>query len=110
MRPASLAGPVRPALVSIQRVGLGEDSSPRNWGFQGGALLNPLEEQPDRLRSAISACASASKTDGSQSLKLHASHLRTLARRRLAQILRNLRGRQVIPATAGGEERIGGAA
>ncbi len=32
VRPASLAGPVRPALVSIQRVGLGEGRPPRGTG------------------------------------------------------------------------------
>ena len=44
VRPASLAGPVRPALVSIRRVGLGEGrSSPWSWGVQrGGACSTPL--------------------------------------------------------------------
>ena len=42
VRPASLAGPVRPALVSIRRVGLGEGrSSPWSWGVQRGGFLNP---------------------------------------------------------------------
>ena len=43
MRPASLAGPVRPALVSIRRVGLGEGrSSPKELGgYKGGSLLTP---------------------------------------------------------------------
>ncbi len=43
VRPASLAGPVRPALVSIRRVGLGEGrSSPWELGGYKGGLLNPL--------------------------------------------------------------------
>ncbi len=79
VRPASLAGPVRPALVSIRRVGLGEGRpSPWSWGVPGGEPRStPLENEPDRLRSAISACARVSKTDGSQSPNLPRGALET---------------------------------
>ena len=79
VRPASLAGPVRPALVSIRWVGLGEGSpSPWSWGVPGGEPCSTsLESEPDRLRSAISTCACVSKTDGSQSLDLQRGALET---------------------------------
>ena len=40
-------------------------------------MLTPLENEPDRLRSAISSCARVSKTDGSQSLDLQRDVLET---------------------------------
>ena len=79
MRPASLAGPVRPALAGIRRVGLGEGRpSPKSWGVSGGELAHPpLENEPDRLRSAIPTCVRVSKTGGSQSLDLQRGVLET---------------------------------
>ena len=46
-------------------------------GSRGGACSTPLENEPDRLRSAISTCARASKTGGSQSLDLQRDVLET---------------------------------
>ena len=40
-------------------------------------MLTPLENEPDRLRSAISTCARVSKTDGSRSLDLQRDVLET---------------------------------
>ena len=55
MRPASLAGPVRPALVSIRRVGLGEGrSSPWSWGVQkGGTCAPPFAYQDTNVVSTL---------------------------------------------------------
>ena len=64
-RPASLAGPVRPALVSIRRVGLGEGRPPRGTGGVAGAsLLTPLEQEPDRDHAAEPAPAQARRAPG----------------------------------------------
>ena len=46
-------------------------------GSRGGACSPPLENEPDRLRSAIPTCARVSKTDGSRSLDLQRDVLET---------------------------------
>ena len=52
VRPASLAGPVRPALVSIRRVGLGEGrSSPKELGGYKGGLAHPPSRITTRMLS-----------------------------------------------------------
>ena len=62
-RPASLAGPVRPALVSIRRVGLGEGRPPRRTGGVAGELAHPPWSwsrtgtmRPSRLLRKLAAC------------------------------------------------------